>query len=287
MNQLAIGCVPAMGELRETGPLEFGPGEMQQGPTLPIEAGTGHTGCIDQGCSVAVAQQVLSHAGTTLEVVMHVPKDHKISRSIPPHAIQGEGQILIPPVDRGCFPVSTTGTGRIGPQSRGTAVRHHDQRLVGRDSCRSLNDPIGGLFQRHRSIDRLHSLGEVKTTTGTAGACTHDRQREIRPLDDPPGAMEITQHSNLLLEDPTTAVPAAVMVPQDHRHRERKPRNSARQTQVPVGEIANKQNSVWLEQLQKLLVRIAPGTMQVTGNGKSQVLQSECLGWSHPAPNWS
>ena len=99
--------------------------------------------------------------------------------------------------------------------------------------------------------------------------------------------MEITQHSNLLLEDPTTAVPTAIMVPQDHRHRERKPRNSARQTQVPVGEIANKQNSVWLEQLQKLLVRIAPGTMQVTGNGKSQVVQSECLGWSHPAPNWS
>ena len=96
--------------------------------------------------------------------------------------------------------------------------------------------------------------------------------------------MEIAEHSALLFEDAATAVATAVMVPEDHRHREWKPRDPARQAQIPIGEITHKKDSIGLEQLQQLLVRIAPGAMQITGNGKSQVRQSECLGCGHPAP---
>jgi len=99
--------------------------------------------------------------------------------------------------------------------------------------------------------------------------------------------MEIAEHSELLLEDAATAISPAVVVPQDHGHGEGKPRDPARQTQISISKITNEKNSVGLELLQQLLIRIAPGAMQITGNGKSQVLQSECLGCGHPAPNRS
>ena len=99
--------------------------------------------------------------------------------------------------------------------------------------------------------------------------------------------MEIAEHSKLLLEDATTAISPAVVVPQDHAHWEGKPRDPARQAQIAISKITNEKNSIGLELLQQLLIRVAPGTVQITGNGKAQVLQSECLGCGHPAPNRS
>ena len=99
--------------------------------------------------------------------------------------------------------------------------------------------------------------------------------------------MEIAEQSELLLEDAATAIKPAVVVPQDHGHGEGKLRDPARQTQIPISKITNEKNGVGLELLQQLLIRIAPGAVQITGNGKSQVLQSECLGCGHPAPNRS
>ena len=99
--------------------------------------------------------------------------------------------------------------------------------------------------------------------------------------------MEIAEHSELLLEDAATAISPAVVVPQDHGNGKGKPRNPARQAQIPISEIANEKNSVRPDLLQQLLIRVAPGAVQITGNGKAQVLQSECLGGGHPAPNRS
>ena len=99
--------------------------------------------------------------------------------------------------------------------------------------------------------------------------------------------MEIAEHSALLLEDAATAITPAVVVPEDHGHGEGKPRDPARQTQIPISKITNEKDSVRLEPLQQLLIRVAPGAVEITGNGKSQVLQSECLGCGHPAPNRS
>ena len=99
--------------------------------------------------------------------------------------------------------------------------------------------------------------------------------------------MEIAKNSKLLLEDAATTISPAVVVPQDHGHGEGKPRDPARQTQIPISKITNEKNSVGLELLQQLFIHVAPGAVQITGNGKSQVLQSECLGCGHPAPNRS
>ena len=58
--------------------------------------------------------------------------------------------------------------------------------------------------------------------------------------------MEIAEHSALLLEDAATAITPAVVVPQDHGHWEGKPRDPARQTQIPISKITNEKNSVGL-----------------------------------------
>ena len=100
MDQLSIGGVPAMGEQSETGALEFSPGKVQQRPPLPINPGTRHTGGVDQRGSMAMTQQILAETGAALEGMVHVAKDHQIGRSVLRHAIQGEGQILISPVER-------------------------------------------------------------------------------------------------------------------------------------------------------------------------------------------
>ena len=99
--------------------------------------------------------------------------------------------------------------------------------------------------------------------------------------------MEIAEHSALLLEDAATSITPAVVVPEDHGHGEGKPRDPARQTQIPISKITNEKNGIGLELQQQLLIRVAPGAVQITGNGKSQVLQSGCLGCGHPAPNQS
>ena len=88
-------------------------------------------------------------------------------------------------------------------------------------------------------------------------------------MDRAPGAMEIAEHSALLLEDAATAISPAVVVPQDHGHGEGKPRDPARQPQIPISEVTNKKNSVRPEQLLQRLIRVAPGAVQITGNGKA------------------
>ena len=95
--------------------------------------------------------------------------------------------------------------------------------------------------------------------------------------------MQIAEQSKLLLKDAATTISSAVVVPKDHGYGKGKPRDAARQPQIPISEIANEENSIGLELLQQLFISVAPGAVQITGNGETQVLQSECLGCIHPA----
>ena len=99
--------------------------------------------------------------------------------------------------------------------------------------------------------------------------------------------MSITKQGKLLLENPSTAIAPTVVIAQDHRHRKRQTRDPAGQAEITIGEISHEENSVGLENLKKMLIRIAPGAMKITGNGNAQVRQSGCLGCDHPAPKRS
>ena len=73
--------------------------------------------------------------------------------------------------------------------------------------------------------------------------------------------MQISEHSQLLLEDAATTISPTVMVTQDYGHGEGKPRDPAGQPQIPISEITNKENGIGLEMLQQLFIRGAPGAV--------------------------
>ena len=50
---------------------------------------------------------------SSLELMMHVTKHHKVSRTGSLHAIESQGQIPIAPVDMRLLPIATTGTVRL------------------------------------------------------------------------------------------------------------------------------------------------------------------------------
>ena len=66
---------------------------------------------------MAMTQQGLAETRAALEGMVHVPKDHQIGRSVFGHAVQGKGQILIPPVHCRRLPVTSAGTGGLGSQA--------------------------------------------------------------------------------------------------------------------------------------------------------------------------
>ena len=103
-------------------------------------------------------------------------------------------------------------------------------------------------------------------------------------MDGPPGAVKISKDSQLLLEDSSTAIPAQVVIAEDHRQRIGKRRDPAGQTQVSITQISDEQHRIRLESGQNRLIRGAPGPVEVTGDRNAQNRQNRCLGWGHPAP---
>ena len=96
--------------------------------------------------------------------------------------------------------------------------------------------------------------------------------------------MGLPQQSQLLSQDSSTAIPAQVVIAEDHRQRIGKRRDPAGQTQVSITQISDEQHRIRLESGQNRLIRGAPGSMEITGNRNAKIRQNRCLGWSHPAP---
>ena len=110
VHQISIWRIPTMAEGTQTRPTEFGPGEMQQGPTVLIQATARDTGSVHIGDPASVQEQTSTHSATAFELVMHVSENHQIWRPSAGHPIESDGQILIPPVDSGSLPVAPAGT---------------------------------------------------------------------------------------------------------------------------------------------------------------------------------
>ena len=154
---------------------------MKKTALLIIRTGSWHTGGIQVNNASTIAVEALPQASTPLELMVHVAEDHEIRSTPARHAIQSQGKVLIAPVDRRGLPIPTTGAVRIGSQTGGTAVRQHHQRLISWDIRCGSHDPISGLFHCDRSEHGFHRLGKLKSTTGTAGACTYNSDLRSGP----------------------------------------------------------------------------------------------------------
>jgi len=103
------------------------------------------------------------------------------------------------------------------------------------------------------------------------------------PASTRPSAVKISKQAELLPKHPTGTISTAVMVAKNDRLGVGQGCDPTGQTQITVTEIAHKQRQVRLQLRQELLVSVTPGSMQITGNGDAESVQSGCLVWLHPA----
>ena len=98
--------------------------------------------------------------------------------------------------------------------------------------------------------------------------------------------MGLPQQSQLLAKDSSAAIPTQVVIAENHPQWIGKRSDPPGQPQVSITQIPDKQHRIRLESGQKLLIRGAPGSVEVTGDRNAQNRQNRCLGWCHPAPAW-
>lgn len=98
--------------------------------------------------------------------------------------------------------------------------------------------------------------------------------------------MEIVEYSVLLFEDVVSVIMFVVVVFQDYGYGEGKLCDLVCQMQIFISKIINEKNSVGFELLQQLFICVVLGVMEIIGNGKLQVFQSECLGCGYFVLNW-
>jgi len=275
-----------MGQTTQVRTAEFSPGQMHQRHAIRIDPAARNTRRIQKGRALTVAQQRATNTGPPLEGVMHVAKHHQIRTAALADAIQSQSQVLITPVDRRFLPVTATNAVGIGAETSGSAMGHHDQRLVVGNLRGGGHDPLNRRFKIHGPIHRLDSLGQMKPAPSTAGSGANDRHRQMVPGAPRPATVMLPQQAELLPQHPTGAITTTVVVPQDHSFGEWQRCDATGQTQVPIAEIPDKQRQIRPQQRQKLLISLTPGSMQITGNGDAEVVQSGCLVWLHPARLW-
>ena len=211
----------------------------------------------------------------SLQLMVHVPKHHKISCTGLLHAIKGDGQIPVPPVDMRLFPVTAAGAVWRGSQPGGTGMSQHHQRPVIRSLPCSINNPVSRLGFGDGSENRLHGLREVKTSSCTAGPGSDHRKFRLTPSTQSPGTVSFSQHCHLLLKQDAAFVTSPVMISKQDGHGQCQLRNALDHAQISITEIAHKEKCIRLQSLNQFCISFPPVTMEVSGNGKTECCQND------------
>ena len=283
MAQHTIRGIPAMGQTGKATAFEFRPREMQQGATIGIQPAAWDTGRIDECGALTVAQEGLTQAGATFELMVHVAKHDQIRTASFADPIECQGQILIPPIHSWLLPIPSTGTVGIRAQPGRSAVGHHDERVILWNLRGCRHNPLDGRLQIDRPVDRFNCLGEMKSSTGTAGSCPDHRAGQMVPGTPIPGTVVVAEQGELLAQNTTGAIPTTIVIAEDYRLGNGQGGDATRQPEISVAEVADKEREIRLKNGQQAFVGVAPGTMQISGDGNAQVRQIAGLIWLHPA----
>ena len=260
------------------GAIEFNPGEVMKGEPRCINARAWNTGSIDIQRAAAVTVKGDAFALPPAQVVMHVPKHHEIGTPRILHSIQSQRKISITPINRRLFPITAAGTGGIGPQTGGPAMGQHHQRPIVGNTASGLNNATRRFFFCHRTEHGLNCLREVKPSSSTARTGTNDTHSWNRPGTERPRTIERAQQLQLLLETITAAVFPPVVVAENDGHRAVQLGDPLDQSKITIAEITDKQQGISAELLHQLCIPVSPVTVQISGNGKTERRQSNCLG---------
>ena len=73
------------------------------------------------------------------------------------------------------------------------------------------------------------------------------------------------------------------MIAEDHRFGDGQGSDAPREPEITVAEVADEEGEIGLKNRQQPFVGVAPGTMQISGDGNAQERQIAGLIWLHPA----
>ena len=247
-----------MAHVRESPAIKLSPGQVQNRTILAIQTAAGNAGCIHECRAVTILEKAAPQTMAALEQMMHMSKNNQIRSALAGHRIKGQGQITVSPVDGRSLPVPAARTGGVRSKPCWTAVRQNDEGLILWDLLRCGDDASSRFLKSDRTKHRLHGFGEMKSATGAAGARSHNRKRWIGPGQSRPAAVAASKQGQLLSKQVSTAIPAPIMVPEDHREWKRQGGDPTRQPKVTVTEVSHKQHRIGLESLEELLIGITP-----------------------------
>ena len=113
IDQFTTGSIPTVTDQRWFNPCELDPGEVMQRLPGLIQTNPWHACSIHEAGASAVPVKSNPFSASSLELMVHVAKHHKVCWAGLLHAIQSQGQIPITPVDMRLLPVATAGTVRL------------------------------------------------------------------------------------------------------------------------------------------------------------------------------
>ena len=160
---------------------------------------------------------------------------------------------------------------------------HHNQGVILWDFRGRRHNPLDGRLQIDRPVDRLNRLGEMKSSTGTAGSCPDHRAGEMVPGTPVPGTVMVAKQGELLAQNTTGAIASTIVIAEDHRLGDGQGSDAPREPEITVAEVSDEEREIGLKNGQQPFVGVAPGTMQISGDGNAQVRQIAGLIWLHPA----
>jgi len=243
-----------MADLIRLAVLEADPAEVAQGAAPVVGAMARHAGAIEIGGALLIAMEAVPFAQLAPEGVVHVAEDHQGHG--PTAADQGDrqGQVPVPPVTGGAFPVATADGAGTAAQARGAGMgqQHQRQFRIGRQG--SAANPIGRLLLGHRPIDRAHRPRQGEATPSGPRPAAHHRQSGRRQLPQTPAAVKLPEQFQLLPEPLAAAVLAGVMVADDAGDRQLQLRQQIGDAAVAIAEITDKKQGIRPDQIQQQMV---------------------------------
>ena len=93
----------------------------------------------------------------------------------------------------------------------------------------------------------------------------------------------IGEQGELLAQNTTGAIASTIVIAEDHRLGDGQGSDAPREPEITVAEVSDEEREIGLKNGQQPFVGVAPGTMQISGDGNAQVRQIAGLIWLHPA----
>ena len=252
------------------------PAEVTQLAAARVTAVARYAGAVEVGGALVIAHEAAPLATVGPQGVVHVAENHQRHRPAAADLLDRQGEVLVAPVAGGALPVAAAGIGGAAaePGRPGVGQQHQRQRRISGQGC--AGDAVGRFLLAHRSVDRTHRPRQMEAAAGRARAPPHHRQPGGPQFAQGPAAVVIRQHGQLLAQAFAAGIAASVVIAGNAGQRQLQLGKQARYAGQAIAEVANQQQRIGPQPLQKVVIDPVPLVVEIAGDGEVEVGQA---GW--------